>query len=514
LGARLAGRRGRDDNGPRPQSPDATVNDLKDLELILRTRSPLIAVETREEPRAVELFRRAAARAGQALFRWSAVDGLSRLDAEQAPQRSLTEPERVLAHIRASQAGGLYLLLDFHPYLEDPVTIRYLREIAQLDTRLPMTLALVGPSMPVPDELRDFTARLELRLPDLAAIRAIIEEEAAAWGRQHQQRLQARAAVVDALARNLMGLTEADARRLARNAIHDDGALTETDLPALAEAKYRLLDRGSVLSFELETARMADVAGLTRLKAWLEMRRAVFLSETPPPGLDVPKGVLLLGVQGAGKSLAAKACAGAFGVPLLRLDFGTLYNKFYGETERNLREALATAGQMAPCVLWIDEIEKGLATDSEGGPSRRILGTLLTWMAERGSPVFLVATANDVESLPPELLRKGRFDEIFFVDLPAPAVRSEIFRIHLAKRGQAAGGFDLGALAIGSEGFSGAEIEQAVVASLYAAHGRGAPLDTEVLLAELAGTRPLSVLMAEKIAYLRAWAADRTVPAD
>ncbi|MCB1890434.1 MAG: AAA family ATPase [Rhodocyclaceae bacterium] len=493
--------------------PDVT--DLKDLELILRTRSPLIAVETREESRAVDLFRRAAARAGQALYRWSAVDGLSRLDADAAPQRSLTEPERVLAHIRASRGGGgLYLLLDFHPYLEDPFTVRHLREIAQVEAGASLTLALIGPNMPVPDELRDVTARFTLRLPDLAALRGIIEEEAAAWGRQHQQRLQARAAVVDALARNLMGLTEADARRLARNAIHDDGALTETDLPALAEAKYRLLDGGSVLSFELETAKMADVAGLSRLKAWLEMRRSVFLAESPPPGLDAPKGVLLLGVQGAGKSLAAKACAGAFGVPLLRLDFGTLYNKFYGETERNLREALATAGQMAPCVLWIDEIEKGLATDSEGGPSRRILGTLLTWMAERDSPVFMVATANDVESLPPELLRKGRFDEIFFVDLPAPPVRGEIFRIHLAKRGQETSGFDLEALALASEGFSGAEIEQAVVAALYAAHGSGMPLDTDRLLAEIAGTRPLSVLMAEKIAYLRAWAADRTVSAD
>ena len=489
------------------------MTDLKDVELILRTRTPLIAVETREEHRAIDLFRRAALGGGQPLYRWSAVDGLARLDLEQAPQRSLAEPDRLLAHIRASQGGGIYLLLDFHPYLDDPLTIRHLREIAQRDAPAP-TLALIGPRVPLPDELRNLSARLELRLPDLAAVRTIIEEEAAAWGQRHRRRLQARGAVVDALARNLLGLTAADVRRLTRNAIHDDGALTEADLPALAQAKYRLLDSGSVLSFELETAGMADVAGLARLKAWLEMRRAVFVADSPPPGLDAPKGVLLLGVQGAGKSLAAKACAGAFGVPLLRLDFATLYNKYYGETERNLREALATAGQMAPCVLWIDEIEKGLADDSDGGPSRRVLGTLLTWMAERVEPVFLVATANDVESLPPELLRKGRFDEIFFVDLPARDVRAEIFAIHLEKRGQPRGGFALDALADASQGFSGAEIEQAVVASLYAAHARGAALADADLLAELAGTRPLSVLMAEKIAHLRAWAAARTVPAD
>ena len=487
--------------------------DLKDLQLILRTRSPLIAVETREEQRAVALFRRAARASGRAVFRWSVIDGLTRLDSEQGPQRQLAEPERVLAHMR-TMAGGIFLLLDFHPYLEDPVTVRYLREIAQRASPGEHTVALFGPSIEVPAELRDYTARFDLRLPDLAAIRSIIEDEAAAWGSQHRQRVQAKAAVVDALARNLMGLTAADARRLARNAIHDDGALTDEDLPALTEAKYRLLDSGSVLSFELETARMADVAGLSRLKQWLERRRSVFLADQPPAGLDAPKGVLLLGVQGAGKSLAAKACAGSFGVPLLRLDFGTLYNKFYGETERNLREALATAGQMAPCVLWIDEIEKGLATDSEGGPSRRILGTLLTWMAERDSPVFLVATANDVESLPPELLRKGRFDEIFFVDLPSPEVRAKIFEIHLRKREQDPATFDLEALATACEGFSGAEIEQAVVASLYTAHGKGAPLAMADLLEELGQTRPLSVLMAEKIAYLRQWAAQRTVPAD
>ncbi|MCB1915405.1 MAG: AAA family ATPase [Rhodocyclaceae bacterium] len=489
------------------------MTDLKDLELILRTHTPLIAVETREERRAIDLFRRTALGAGLPLYRWSAVDGLARLDLAQAPQRTLVEPGRLLAHIRICQGAGIYLLLDFHPYLDDPLTIRHLREVAQRGAPAP-TIALIGPSVPIPDELRNLSARFELRLPDLAAVRAIIEEEAAAWGQRHRRRLQARSSVVDALARNLLGLTADDVRRLAKNAIHDDGALTEADLPALTEAKYRLLDSGSVLSFELETARMADVAGLGRLKAWLEMRRAVFVADRPPPGLDAPKGVLLLGVQGAGKSLAAKACAGAFGVPLLRLDFATLYNKYYGETERNLREALATAAQMAPCVLWIDEIEKGLADDRDGGPSRRVLGTLLTWMAERTEAVFLVATANDVASLPPELLRKGRFDEIFFVDLPSRDVRAEIFGIHLDKRGQPRSRFSLDALADASEGFSGAEIEQAVVASLYAAHARGTVLADADLQSELARTRPLSVLMAEKIAHLRAWAAARTVPAD
>ncbi|MEE7567393.1 AAA family ATPase, partial [Xanthomonas sp. Kuri4-3] len=235
---------------------------------------------------------------------------------------------------------------------------------------------------------------------------------------------------------------------------------------------------------------------------------------------DPPKGVLLLGVQGCGKSMLAKATAAGFGVPLLRLDMGTLYDKYHGETEKNLRTALASAEQLAPCVLWIDEIEKGLASGGEdGGVSRRVLGYLLTWMAERTAPpgtggVFIVATANQVHELPAELLRKGRFDEIFFVGLPTPDTRVELLRLHLARRTLDPEGFALPALAAASEGFSGAEIEQAVVAGLYAAHAESRALDTDLLMAEIRQTRPLSVLMAEQVDALRAWARGRTVPAD
>jgi SpoVK/Ycf46/Vps4 family AAA+-type ATPase len=265
-----------------------------------------------------------------------------------------------------------------------------------------------------------------------------------------------------------------------------------------------------------EIESLERVGGLVRLKQWLELRRDAFLRKAGTEGLDVPKGVLLLGVQGAGKSLSARAVAGSWRVPLLRLDFGALYNKFHGETERNLRTALATAVQMSPCILWLDEIEKGVAVDagSDGGVSRRVLGTLLTWMSERKDRVFMIATANDIESLPPELLRKGRFDEIFFVDLPQPAVRAEIFRIHLARRKHPLERFDLEALAAVSERFSGAEIEQSIVAAAYAAHAEGKQLETRHIVSELTSTRPLAVVRAEKVAALRRWAADRTVPTD
>ncbi len=293
------------------------------------------------------------------------------------------------------------------------------------------------------------------------------------------------------------------------------GALCTSDLPEIMAAKYRLLSRDNGLSFEYDTAKFSDVAGMKKLKKWLDHRKEIFISDNPPKGLDRPKGVLLIGVQGSGKSLTAKAIAGVWGLPLLRLDMGSLFNKFIGETEKNLRAAIKTAEVMSPCVLWIDEIEKGISSgDDTTGTSDRVLGTILTWMAERKQPVFLAITANNIEALPPELIRKGRLDEIFFVDLPDNETRQEIFRIHLTKRDIPEDRFDLGRLAQISDGFSGAEIEQAVVSALYAAHAENSPLKQIQLLEELLNTKPLSVVMAEKVEQLRHWASTRTVSAN
>jgi SpoVK/Ycf46/Vps4 family AAA+-type ATPase len=279
------------------------------------------------------------------------------------------------------------------------------------------------------------------------------------------------------------------------------------------QAKYELLNRSGVLSFEYDTAKFADLGGMSRLKDWLKQRRVAF--DGSAPHLDAPKGVLLLGVQGCGKSVAARAAAGIYGVPLLRLDFAAIHNKYVGESERNLRETLSTADLMSPCVLWIDEIEKGIATgEGDSGTSRRVLGTFLTWLAEKDTKVFVIATANDISALPPELIRKGRFDEIFFVDLPSGSVRADILRIHARKRSVPVSEEQISALSHASEGFSGAEIEQAVVSALYAAHASKAPVSAAHILSEIRNTRPLSRVMAEKIEELRSWAADRTVAAD
>ena len=352
-------------------------------------------------------------------------------------------------------------------------------------------------------------------LPPQEELRRIVYDVAADWGSEHGHReVQTTNKAIELLVRNLAGLTATDARRLALKAINDNGVISESDFPAVMRAKYELLGRDSLLSFEFETAQFAEIGGMRRLRAWLEVRKSFFRDDVPP-NLDPPRGVLLLGVQGCGKSLAAKAAAGIFGVPLLRLDFSVLYSKYYGETERNLTKALETAETMAPCVLWLDEIEKGLSTgDDDDGLSRRVLGILLTWMAERRKPVFTVATANDILRLPPEMVRKGRFDEIFFVDLPSAQIRRDVLCIHLRKRSLDPAHFDLDALTNATEGFSGSEIEQAIVSSMYTAHANSRSLTQADLLAEIQQTRPLSVLMAEKVSEIRDWASSRTVPCD
>jgi len=487
---------------------------INDLRLLIGSRVPIILIETTDERRALELFSRLALALGQPVMRWSVTSGLQRIDLDLQPQTHARDPQQVLGQIKATGTPGIYLLLDFHPYLDEPAHVRMIKEIALGYGEAQHTLVFISHTCELPDELRAFSARFELALPDRKALETWVREEARRWSQAHPgMKVKTDNVTLDRLLSQLLGLTENDARRLIRNAIHDDGAITETDLPQLTKLKYQLLDQGGALSFEFETARFAEVGGLNRLKRWLAQRKDIFVS--PDSGLDPPRGILLVGVQGGGKSLAAKAVAGLWQLPLLRLDFGTLYNKFFGETERNLRKSLRTAEAMAPCVLWVDEIEKAIASgDYDSGTSKRVLGTLLTWLAERKQPVFLVATANRIDSLPPELIRKGRLDEIFFVDLPDSAARREIFSIHLGKRGQQIQSFDLEQLALHSDGFSGAEIEQALVAGLYLAREQGRTLDTGHLLTELRQTRPLSVVMAERLSALRSWARERTVSAN
>ncbi len=492
------------------------MHNRHDLGLILRSHIPIIVIKSHEERRVLQLLTKQTLKLAKPLFKWTITEGLERIDIDLEPQRHNSQPTDVLRHIKASRQDAVYVLADFHPYLDEAMHIRLLKDIALSHYETGSHIVLISHDVDVPPELQKFTAHFELSMPNSDELEKLVRNIANEWAKNNRgKKVHTDRKTLDAMVNNLAGLTLRDATRLARNAIYDDGALTESDLPNVMQAKYDLLNNEGVLSFEYETASFAEVGGLSKLSDWLKQRRGVFHGELENKGLDMPKGTLLLGVQGCGKSLAARAIAGIWNVPLLRLDFGALYNKFHGESERNLRESLKTAEVMAPCVLWMDEIEKGIAVgDNDGGTSRRMLGTLLTWMAEKKAPVFMVATANDIEQLPPELIRKGRFDEIFFVDLPKADVRWSIFRIHIEKRELKPEDFDLTSLVQASEGFSGAEIEQAVVAGLYSAHAQTEDINTQHLLHELKTTKPLSVVMAEKINQLRSWAADRTVPAD
>lgn len=498
------------------------MQDVNEIKHLVDTRIPLLVIETYEEKKALDVLHKVADQQGKDLYRWSITEGLVKPNQglQLLPKESsLMEPEAVLPEnmlrqIKQMHKPAIFALCDFHSFLVDqPRVIRLLKDIALNHFNVPHTLVFLSYQLDLPAELARYSTTYSLALPGDELIMEIVRDEAKQWSdRHHNTRVKTDNITLKKLVNNLQGLCVSDIRRLVRHAIWDDGELTEADLPRINKTKFALLDMEGVIQFEQQTESFADVGGLVNLKAWLTTRHDAFSSEESK--LDRPKGILLLGVQGGGKSLAAKAVAGLWGLPLMRMDMGALYNKFHGETERNLREALKLADAMSPCVLWLDEIEKGMAQDgNDNGVSQRLLGTLLTWMAERKTRVFIVATSNDISRLPPELIRKGRLDEIFFVDLPDAAIRSDIFAIHLRKRHCVVDQFNLTELAAASDGFSGSEIEQAIVSALYSASAADKPLDMPCLMAELAGTSPLSVVMAEQIARLRLWAAERTVPA-
>jgi len=497
-------------------------DEIRELCALLRSRVPIVLIESHEEPRILKLLQKATNLEQQALFTWSIVDGLTR------PARSTTEEGAIyntnnlvdaLKHIDKTLQNGVYVLCDAHPGMKDPVNSRLVREIALEHFRTARTLVFISPAFDeMPPELLRLAAHFRPHLPTRDEIRAILSDEASQYRAQSGEKPRADRAIVDQLVLHLVGLEHDDVRRLVRQALRADGEINAADLRRVQQTKHEAMGGTDALGFESSTVRFEHVGGLANLKRWLALRREPFMEAMDEGAVDRPRGIVLLGVQGGGKSLTARAIAGEWNVPLMRLDFGALYNKFYGETERNLRRAFAAAEGMAPCVLWIDEIEKGVSgsgdSEQDGGVSRRVLGSLLTWLAERKRPVFIVATANDISLLPPELIRKGRFDEIFFVDFPNQAAREQIVTIHLRKRGLDPAAFDVTALAAQTEGFSGAEIEQAIIGASFETRAAGKSLDSAAIVSEITRTRPLSVIMAERIDALRDWAADRAVMAD
>jgi SpoVK/Ycf46/Vps4 family AAA+-type ATPase len=497
------------------------MTDRQRLEQLIKNRHCCITVSTTDEEYVLVQLREIAIEAGREIWQWTVTDGLrdALLEGErEVPQTD--HPAAALFHLTRNTTGASFcIMLDLPGHLKDERTLRTLREAIEYFNRTGGTLVLIHAAGEIPPAIAAVSTAFEISFPDKEELAAILKETTRKIASERHVTVNLSKQGLNAIVRNLQGLSRRQARRVLTDAICDDCRLDEQDVNAVLVGKRNALSGAGMLQYVESPVDLSDIGGLNRLKQWVLQRKpAMDNEEAIKYGLTPPKGVLMLGVQGAGKSLAAKAVATAGQLPLLRMDVGSLYDSFVGQSERKLREALKQAEMMAPVVLWIDEIEKAFASaasaSNDGGLSRRMFGSLLTWMQERTASVFLIATANDIEALPPELLRKGRFDEIFFVDLPRLEARQQIFEIHLKKRKRDPKQFDLAELASASDGFSGAEIEQAISSSLYDSFANHVDLKTAHIVEAMRSSPPLSVTMAERVQALREWAIERCVPAD
>ena len=495
----------------------ARQNKHDELRLLINSHHPIIAVETPEEERVEQLLLDVSAELAVPLFTWSVTAGLAK--AHGAPIYHTDDAEQAVANIALIQGDAVFLLKDFARYCDNDRVCRRLRELAEKFRAERRSIVITAAALQLPPDLRGDSVPFQLGLPTadelLPGVKSVLSE----MGRTQQISIALDMAGMTQLAQNLVGLPQEEAMRALRMSILARRRIDAGLLDAVLDAKRDALRSDGLLETVRRDASFADVAGLRRLRDWIAKRKSALTPEGRRFGLEPPKGILITGVQGCGKSLAARSVAGEWGYEMARLDAGALYDKFIGESEKKLQKALELAQKLAPMVLWIDEIEKAFASagssgDADAGLSQRLLATLLTWMQDRESGVFLAATSNNISALPPEMLRKGRFDEIFFVDLPTAEVRAALFSLHLKKRTRDPGAFDLQKLASVSEGFSGAEIEQAIIAGLYTAFAQKQQLSTDILVAEIRGTQPLSVTRAEDIQAIRDWAKTRAVPAD
>jgi SpoVK/Ycf46/Vps4 family AAA+-type ATPase len=502
-------------------TPTATAEPrfVAEIDTLIRARYPLLYLVSWEEQRLDAILEELARRHGKSYLGWSVTKGLRRLGgARTAAPDEIREPLEVLAAIERIAEPSLVVLKDFHPWLDDPTVVRSLRELSHTLKSTYTTLILLSPVLRIPPELEKEISVLDVPLPGPAELFTLLREIAQVVRQGNRAAVSLSREDVEALVKAAQGLTLSEAENAFARAIAVDQRLSRQDVGMILEEKRQVIRKSGLLEYQAAEERFDDVGGLTHLKAWLGRRGRAFSEPARRFGLPEPKGLLLLGVQGCGKSLTAKAIASSWNLPLLRLDMGRIFSNLVGSSEENLRRAIRVAESVAPVVLWTDEIEKGLSGTgssnvSDGGITARVFGALLTWLQEKTAPVFVVATANRIDLLPPELLRKGRFDEIFFIDLPAQAEREEIFRIHVARRGRRPEAFDLPGLAARTPGFSGSEIEQAVVSALYDAFAEGQELSQAHLARAVGEAVPLASTMREEIDRLREWARFRTRPA-
>ena len=496
------------------------MNFQAELETLIRARYPILYIISSEEMRVQNLVIEIAKKRQKKAFEWSYSTGIVPAGASIQSQRhrnaATKDPLAALDQVIEQVEPAIFIFKDFHPFLTKSnfAVVRKLKEIALHLKNSFKTIILVSPVMEIPTELDKEITLLNYPLPSREDLSDLLDKIIADVKQFKQVVIDLDEPGRERLLQAALGLTMGEAENVFAKIIVKDERLSGDDVNEVFAEKQQIIRKSGLLEYYASSESFANVGGLTVLKDWLNKRARAFSNEARAFGLPAPKGVLMLGVQGCGKSLCAKAVSNQWQLPLLRFDMGRMFGSLVGSSEENVRRAISVAESVAPAILWVDEIDKAFAGSqgsgaTDGGTTARVFGTFLTWLSEKSAPVFVVATANDISQLPPELLRKGRLDEIFFVDLPSHPERGEVFRIHLNKRGRQPEGFDLEALAEASKDFSGAEIEEAINSALYDAFYAKEELTTHHVLTALAQTVPLARTMDEHINRLRGWAEGR-----
>lgn len=490
----------------------------KEIDVLIRARYSLIGIVSYEELRVQRFIQKIALEKNKAFYLWSATSGIHKSEEDKAGNEATRDPLAALEFIEKQTTPAIFLFKDFHAYLGDATIIRRLRDFVERLKSTYKTLIFVSPTLQIPVELEKDIAIVDFDLPDREEIAYLLEDIIQSISKNQGIKIDLNEEIKEKLVNAALGLTLNEAENAYARAIVEDSALGAEDIERILAEKKQVIRKSGLLDYFHTDENIGNVGGLGELKDWLIKRAVGFTQKAKEFGLPEPKGILLVGVQGCGKSLTAKAVSNLWKLPLLRFDVGRVFSGVVGSSEENMRKAIKTAESVAPVILWIDEIEKSLSGVqssgfSDAGTSARVFGTFITWLQEKSKPVFVIATSNNISLLPPELLRKGRFDEIFFIDLPDDAERKEIFNIHLKKRKRNTQNFDLDILTRESEEFSGAEIEQAIISGLFEAFVANRELTTADILKSIKESVPLSKTMAEDINNLRKWAKTRTRPA-
>lgn len=490
-------------------------NLINELKILIAAKYPIIYIVSWEENRVESVLKSIANELGKKIYFWSLTTGITdTLDKPNFFVNDTCDPLKALRKFLETDEKAIFVFKDLHHFLKDSIIIRLLREIVKEVVNSRKNFIILSPICEIPIELSKEITIFDFPLPDFDDLKNILDGIIKTSQKSVNFEILLNETEKEQIIKAALGLTYTEAENVFARALVENKKLNKEDIELILKEKQQIIRKSGILEYYEVKEDMENVGGLNVLKEWAKKRTRAFTDEARKFGLPEPKGVLLLGVQGCGKSLCAKAIASMWKLPLLRLDVGAIFNKYIGESEANVRKTINIAESIAPVILWIDELEKafgGIKGDGDAGTSSRVFATFLTWLQEKTKPVFVIATSNDITLLPPEFVRKGRFDEIFFVDLPNFNERKEIFKIHLKKRNKNVDKYNLDEMASHTQGFSGAEIEQVVISALYDAFDSNRELTQIDILNNIKKTVPLSLTAAEKINWLREWAKTRAV---